>query len=722
MCRSKDHGSGRRCPGCGSYAASAKANANRRLSREARAKVVRHLQEQGLVETAAALQAAPPSVLAEFMERTGVDVSVLGDTPMPSTHAHPPSAQDLVALAQSERAALSGTEAPDSAQALLTQAETHLAEATADADAARKGLTSARSTLRKVRKAYREGDVPEQDFLDAEKAVTDAAIAFEQAVARRRDAAAEYETARFMANQDLPESERDAYYATLSDEQVDAIAKSFTHAQAVDAADAADAMAGVTPITLGERDTSIYTPATLTLDTGKGTTDVEGRLLDGGTAIHRREAGDFVVLQKIGEAYHPVGHAGSKADALSKANRIPVLGGLEPPAADANEMATAAWKLKTELALKVARQAGDGTATTLDAQQQIITAGMSGAVEDLSNTFGGAVVRTDIFEGTRRHRHLLRLQAADEAGAAARTTALTGGASTAAAAAAYDEAYRRAMGTPTVGGGVIPHFDHDVTQAPASIGDDGYKASWRSGIRAYGKETATDYAVIAQRGGDRVAWGFADTASPPSYVDTSDIHALTAANKPFMKQLNATEKSALTTYTGSGYQAINAAFTGRDEQPSTWTKGQVAQLESAFEKFSASTPNIEPMTLVRGTKVPSAWTGTTEQYLDQVFTPGAKIQVGKVTSFSTEMSTAKAFAGHPPIIFVIRTRHGIPVKSISAHSGENEVIVPPGVDLRCVGVSTSGVKGYPTVYLVGEDLCAEADGGVVAQKTPVTAA
>lgn len=44
MCRSKAHGSGRRCPGCGSYKAAAKANANRRLGREARKKVVDHLK------------------------------------------------------------------------------------------------------------------------------------------------------------------------------------------------------------------------------------------------------------------------------------------------------------------------------------------------------------------------------------------------------------------------------------------------------------------------------------------------------------------------------------------------------------------------------------------------------------------------------------------------------------------------------------------------------
>ena len=77
MCRSKSHGA-RRCPGCGSYSAAAKANANRRHGRNARKKVVDHLKEQGIVETAAAVQSAPPSILPELMAALGIDQSVLG--------------------------------------------------------------------------------------------------------------------------------------------------------------------------------------------------------------------------------------------------------------------------------------------------------------------------------------------------------------------------------------------------------------------------------------------------------------------------------------------------------------------------------------------------------------------------------------------------------------------------------------------------------------------
>jgi hypothetical protein len=54
------------------------------------------------------------------------------------------------------------------------------------------------------------------------------------------------------------------------------------------------------------------------------------------------------------------------------------------------------------------------------------------------------------------------------------------------------------------------------------------------------------------------------------------------------------------------------------------------------------------------------------------------MEVGKVTSTTTKQSTASAFAGHPPYYMVVRTREGLPVKSISNFSGEDEVILPMG--------------------------------------------
>ena len=87
------------------------------------------------------------------------------------------------------------------------------------------------------------------------------------------------------------------------------------------------------------------------------------------------------------------------------------------------------------------------------------------------------------------------------------------------------------------------------------------------------------------------------------------------------------------------------------------------------------------------------------------------MEIGKVTSFSTNHGTAHNFAGHPPYMMVVRTRDGLPVKSISSYSSENEVVLPMGTHLRCVKVDHTGIGGRPTVYMVAEDLVAEADDG-----------
>ncbi|MDV6245280.1 hypothetical protein [Rhodococcus opacus] len=88
------------------------------------------------------------------------------------------------------------------------------------------------------------------------------------------------------------------------------------------------------------------------------------------------------------------------------------------------------------------------------------------------------------------------------------------------------------------------------------------------------------------------------------------------------------------------------------------------------------------------------------------------MQIAKVTSFSTNHGTANAFAaGHPPYMMVVRTRDGLPVKSTSSYSSEDEVVLLMGTNLRCVKVDHHGIGGRPTVYMVAEDRVAEADSG-----------
>ncbi|MDH6285035.1 ADP-ribosyltransferase [Prescottella agglutinans] len=705
MCRSKAHGTGRRCPGCGSYGAAAKANANRRLGREARKKVVDHLKEQGLVETAAAIQAAPPSVLKEFMEGLGIDAEVLGQTPIPSTHANPPSAKLLIAQAKAEREKLAAPKMTPS-QAALDSAEENVAKVDAEAEGARKAVTRHRARLRKAKKELEEGTGTAAAVAEHDKALEDAKAAHADAQRRQSEARDDLAAAKFGMREDMTsDEERDAYYASLSDDEVAAVGRSLNRKYAEAATEALAEGPILSPPGV-ERDTSVYKSGSIPMETGSGIEEVEGRYLDGGTAIVRRGSGDFVVLQRKGDAYHPVATANGKHDALAKANRIPIMVEPGPLPENATEMQRQAHSVKGDVLLEVAGAAAGGQASTAAAQQKLINSELEGARDKLVDSVGAGPARADIYDGTKRHQKRMREQAAAAAGEKARAEALAAGRTPAQADEAYARAHRRALGTPTRGGGVIPHFEHKIP--PDSLGAEKHSSLHRSGIRAFGKETADDYAVIHQRAGDLKAWGFSTNGQ---IVKTTNLAALTQTNANFVnKVLNQSERGALTTYTGGTYHSINAAITGRDPNPAASTKTVVSGLESAFDKFSENNPNAESMTVMRGTRVPSGWKGTASEYIDSAFTVGSKMQIGKVTSTTTKQSTAQSFTGHPPYMMVIRTRSGLPVKSISQVKGEDEVIIPMGTDLRCVKVDHHGINGVPTVWLVAEDLVAEADG------------
>lgn len=705
VCRSKSHGSpGRRCPGCGSTAAALKANGNRRLGREARKKVVDHLKEQGLVDAAAAVQAAPPSILKELMAGLGIDESILGKTPMPSTHANPPSAKLLIAQALAEREKLAGPKITP-AQAALDEAEENVAKVDADANEARKAVNRYRSRLRKATKELEDGTGTAEAVAEQQKLLDDAKTAYIDAQRRQSEVRDDLAAAKFGMREDMGDEDRDAYYASLTQDEVEAIGRSYNRRHAEAASEALSAGPVLSPAGI-ERDTSVYTAGTIPMQTGKGVEEVEGRYLDGGTAIVRRGSGDFVVLQRKGDAYYPVATAHGKNDALAKANRIPILVDPGTLPADATDMQRQAHEVRGDLLLDVAREAAAGKATTAAQQQKIINDGFDGAHEKLTDSVGAGPVRADIYDGAKRHTKRVREQAAVAAGEKARAEALAAGKTKAQADAAYARAHRRALGTPTRGGGVIPHFDHKIP--PDSLGEEKHASLYRSGIRAFGKETADDYAVIHQRTGDLKAWGFSTSGDK---VYTSDLGKLTQTNSTFVnKVLDGSERGALKTYTGGSYTTINAAVTGRDPSPSPHTKTVVHGIESAFDKFNEHNPNMEAMTVMRGTRIPSGWKGTPTEYIDSTFTVGSKMQIGKVTSTTTSQYTAQNFAGHPPYMMVIRTRSGLPVKSISLHSSEDEVIVPMGTDLRCVRVDHHGINGMPTVWLVAEDLVAEADG------------
>src|SRR5699024_971126 len=102
---------------------------------------------------------------------------------------------------------------------------------------------------------------------------------------------------------------------------------------------------------------------------------------------------------------------------------------------------------------------------------------------------------------------------------------------------------------------------------------------------------------------------------------------------------------------------------------------------------------------------------TSSDIMGTVYPVGSRIEPSCIASASTNPDVAEQFADDSnsdiPYVMAIRARGGLAVNSIGI-PGEDEVLVPPGTRLRVVDHADNGVAGLPTVYLVGEDLVAEA--------------
>ena len=174
----------------------------------------------------------------------------------------------------------------------------------------------------------------------------------------------------------------------------------------------------------------------------------------------------------------------SKNDALAKANRIPVLTGPDPLPAGATELQKQAHAMKGEVGLHVARKAVSGVAATPAAQQAVIDEEMAEARDTLTDALGAdslAPTSTTASHGTRsRCASRRRSRPGSRRGRKPSPT----GATQAEADATYVKAHRRALGTPTVGGGTIPHFDHEIP--PRSLGADRHAQRKALNTNAFG--------------------------------------------------------------------------------------------------------------------------------------------------------------------------------------------------------------------------------------------
>jgi hypothetical protein len=244
------------------------------------------------------------------------------------------------------------------------------------------------------------------------------------------------------------------------------------------------------------------------------------------------------------------------------------------------------------------------------------------------------------------------------------------------------------------------------------LGVERHDALWRQGIRAFGRESAGDFPVIAARAGDPAAWSFEfdrwGVVEPWQAAGEDDLEEF------FGSELSAEELAALTAYTGGWSGPMNAAVAGDEPPPvDPEAKAMVPHVLSALTKFSerAAASSYRPSSVtVRGVPIAAGFGDDPAGFFDSVFAVGARVDTGMVTSTSTSVRTALDFVdeGEPSYLMVIQSREGLPLHPIAMDPFESESIVAPGWALRCVHVDPHGIAGLPTVYLVDEEIAAAA--------------
>lgn len=151
--------------------------------------------------------------------------------------------------------------------------------------------------------------------------------------------------------------------------------------------------------------------------------------------------------------------------------------------------------------------------------------------------------------------------------------------------------------------------------------------------------------------------------------------------------LEAREVSAIKFYTSSGYSCFNQFIWGKKDGAQ---QGGIDTLNEALRKL----PKHEGF-VVRGTRLPAS---VRDQH-----------QVGATVVYDafTSTSTGGAFSGNDQ--FLIYSRTGRPVMSISSISGEDEVLFPSGTRFRVVSIQENyGSRFYLMREVVGSESESEA--------------
>lgn len=247
---------------------------------------------------------------------------------------------------------------------------------------------------------------------------------------------------------------------------------------------------------------------------------------------------------------------------------------------------------------------------------------------------------------------------------------------------------------------------------PAGFDGQQFDALCRTGIRAWGRESATDFPVIKARAGDPAVWGFEpDRFGGVALWDDVDHDELAEF---FDTEVSAAEREAVIDYTGGWSYGINAAIAHDEPPPATADERRRAeQVVAVCARYTGRPAADRPVAgLARGSRIPDGW-GSTESFLAAVYPVGARVETGRVMSMSTNLRVAMRFAvdecadaDRASYVCVVQTRSALSLHPVALDPFENESILGPGRSLRCVHVDRCGVAGLPTVYLVDEEIVA----------------
>ena len=219
-------------------------------------------------------------------------------------------------------------------------------------------------------------------------------------------------------------------------------------------------------------------------------------------------------------------------------------------------------------------------------------------------------------------------------------------------------------------------------------GATGAAASLKTTPHVPAKSAPTKTTVADHEKGDLSTDGYTHMENAAAYS------AWKAKHNAVIDALSEKETSAVETYTGSSYHAMNALLRGKSTE-SYGVEKHIQNLQTALQKSTVGPP---PILLYRGIG------GKTGDRLIEMANSGKIIgtTIEDQGFVSTSISKSLA-AGWGQILIHTRapeTAKGLFVKKISSHKGEDEVVLPPNAKFLVTGVKKVHTKWHVYTTLV----------------------